>query len=349
MMKFSPPRGRSIVPALAGILASLLMWAPPCFAAEPLMQLKVSLPGPRNLSYLPLDLIAKIGADRAEGAEVRLRYVGGGSVALQNVLLKNADFAVAGVPAMLSQQAKGEKVILLAAVNDLPVSVLTVRADLKNQVKSIADLKGRTIGVNTSSMTSKTTSRQLTELLLKSEGVSLDTVRIVPVGQGWNEQSSVLISRTVDALMCNEPFASRLRAENRVFFLANLADPAVAKKIPGAGFLYAALATRPEVLEREPKKAEKMVAVLRRTLRWVAAHTPEQVADVLEVRDPQEKAALLASLRAYKRLYSPDGSLSTRQLKETEQFFHNAAGDNPAEQRVKLEPMVFDKWAGRKD
>jgi len=349
MMKFSPPKGGSVALALAGILASILMWVSSCVAAEPLMQLKVSLPGPRNLSYLPMDLIAKIGADRAEGAEVHLRYVGGGSVALQNVLLKNADFAVAGVPAMLSQQAKGEKVILLAAVNDLPVSVLTVRADLKNQVKSIADLKGRTIGVNTGSMTSKTTSQQLTELLLKSEGVSLDTVRIVPVGQSWNEQSSVLISRTVDALMCNEPFASRLHAENRAFFLANLADPAVAKKIPGAGFLYAALATRPEVLEREPQKAEKMVTILRRTLRWIAAHTPEQIADALEIRNPQEKAALLAALRAYKRLYSPDGSLSTKQLRETELFFHNAAGDNTAEQRVKLEPMVFDKWAGRKD
>lgn len=333
---------------LAGLLASL-MWISPCFAAEPLMQLKVSLPGPRNLSYLPVDLIPKIGADRAEGAEVRLRHVGGGSVALQNVLMRNADFAVAGAPAMLSQQARGEKVVLLAAVSDLPVFVLVVRADLRKQIKSIADLKGRTIGANTSSMTSKTTSRQLTELLLKSGGVPPDAVRIVPVGQSWNEQSSVLISGTVDALMSNEPFASRLRAENRAFFLANLADPATSRKIPGAGFLYAALATRPEVLEREPQKAEKMVAILHRTLRWVAAHTPEQIVDTLEIRDPQEKAALLASLHAYQRLYSPDGSLSARQLRETELFFRNTAGDSPAEQGVGLEPMVVDKWAGRKD
>jgi NitT/TauT family transport system substrate-binding protein len=270
-------------------------------------------------------------------------------VALQNVLLKNTDFAVAGVPAMLSQQANGEKVNLLAAVNDLPVFVLMVRADLKNQVKSIADLKGRTIGVNTSSMTSKTTSRQLAESLLKSEGISLDEVRIVPVGQSWNEQSSVLISRTVDAIMGNEPSASRLRAENRVFFLVNLADPAVAKKISGAGFLYAALATRPEVLEHEPQKAEKMVAILRRTLRWIAVHTPEQIVDALEIRNPQEKTSLLASLHTYKQLYSPDGRLSARQLRETELFFHNTSSENPATQRVRLEPMVYDKWAGRKD
>jgi NitT/TauT family transport system substrate-binding protein len=198
-------------------------------------------------------------------------------------------------------------------------------------------------------MTSKTTSQQLVELLLESEGVPLDSVRIVPVGQSWNEQSSVLVSRTVDAIMGAEPFASRLRAENRVYFLMNLADPAAAQKIPGAGFLLAALATRQEVLEREPKKAEKMVAILRRTLRWIATHTPEQIADALEIRSPQEKAALLASLHTYKRLYSPDGRLSTKQLRETELFFHKSSGDNSAAQRVRLESMVFDKWAGRKD
>lgn len=177
------------------------------------MRIAISSPGPRNLSYLPIDLITKIGADRAEGAEVHVQHVGGGSVALQNVLLMNSDFAVSGVPAMLSQQANGEKVTLLAAVDDLPILVLMVRADLKKQVKSIADLKGRAIGVNTGSMSSKTTSQQLVELLLKSEGVSLDKVRIVPVGQSWNEESSVLATRTVDAIMGDEPFASSGRTD----------------------------------------------------------------------------------------------------------------------------------------
>lgn len=347
-MEISPLIGRLAAMIFVGILSSL-MWLPSGFAAEPLMQLKVSVPGPRNLSYLPVDLIAKIGADRAEGAEVRLHYVGGGSVALQDVLLKNSDFAVAGVPAMLSQQAHGEKVVLLAAVNDLPVFVLTVRADLKPQVKRIADLKGRTIGVNTSSMTSKTTSLLLAELLLKSEGVALDTVHIVPVGQSWNEQSSVLSSKTVDAIMGDEPFASRLRRENKAYFLMNLADPAAARKIPGAGFLHAALATRPEVLEHEPNKVAKMVAVVRRTLRWIATHTPEQIVEALEIRDSQEKASLRMALHTYQRLYSPDGRLSAKQLRETELFFLSTAGANHDAQRIRLEPMVFDQWAGRKD
>lgn len=331
----------SILVGLASISAG--------FAAEPALLLRVSVPGPRNLAYLPIDLIPKIGADRAEGAEVRLQYVGGGSVALQNVLQKNTDFAVAGVPAMLSQQANGEKVRLLAAVDDLPVFVLMVRADLRKQVRAIADLKGKVIAVTRSSLTSKTTSHQLVELLLKSEGVALDTVRIVPVGQSWSEQFAVLRSGTADAIMGYEPTASRLLARNQVYFLMSLADPGVARRVPGSGFLLAALATRPEVVEQEPRKAAKMVAILRRSLQWIATHTPEQIITALEIRDAEEKTALLAALRKHKRLYSPDGRLSGKQLKESELFFHQAEGDNPAARGVQVESLVFDKWAGRKE
>lgn len=335
---------RILLAILAGLAAM-----PAGHAAEPAMLLKVSLPGPRNLSYLPLSLIPKIGADRAEGAEVRLQYVGGGGLALQNLVQKNVDFAVAGVPAMLSQQAGGEKVALLAAVNDRPLFVLMVRADLRKQVHSIADLKGRVIAVNTSSLTSKTASQQLMELLLKSEGVPLDAVRIVPVGQSWEEQSAVLSTGTADAIMGFEPFASRLLAENQVYFLLNLADPGAAKHIPGSNFLLGGLATRPEVVEKEPRKAEKMVAILRRALQWVASHSPEQIVAALELKDAEERAALLAGLRKYRRLYSPDGRLSAKQLRETELFFQQASEGNPAARGVRMESLVVDQWAGRKE
>lgn len=349
MFSLSPLNNPFPARFLCFILILIFCAISPSFASEALTQIKVSSPGPRNLSYLPLDLIGKIGADRAEGAEVQIQYVGGGAMGLQNLLLKNADFAAAGVPAMLSQQANGEKIILLAAIDDLPVFVLMVRADLKTQIRRIADLKGRLIGVNSSSMTSKTTSQQLIELLLKSEGVQLDMVRFVKAGQSWKDQSSTLRAGTVDAVMGDEPFASRLLTANEVFFLANLADPDTSKKIPGAGFLHAALATRPEILDREPNKAKKMVAILQRTLHWMATHTPEQIVGVLAIQDPQERKSLLESLRTYHRIYSPDGRLSTKQLKETEHFFHNTNDTNQAATSVRLESMVFDRWAGRKD
>jgi NitT/TauT family transport system substrate-binding protein len=129
--------------------------------AEELPRIVVSVPGPRNISYLPIELIEKIGADRKAGASIQLLYTGGGSVALNHLVMRDADFAVAGLPAAMSLRANGGDVVCVAPVNDAPLFVLMVRSGLRQQVRRIADLKGKVLGVNTSTRTSKTTSQQL--------------------------------------------------------------------------------------------------------------------------------------------------------------------------------------------
>lgn len=133
-----------------------------------------------------------------------------------------------------------------------------------------------------------------------------------------------------------------------MFFLANLADPVTTAKIPGANFLHAALETREDMLRDHPEEVARMVRILRRTLTWIVSHTPEQVVEALQVSHPEERQALLRSLKAYPRLYSRDGRFSTRQLAETERFFRTTSGDSPAARALAIESMVVDTWAGRK-
>ena len=326
---------------------ALLLALAPFTSAQADERIVISVPGPNNISYLPIDLIPKIGADKEAGIRLELLHTGGGAVALNNLVTRNADFAVAGTPAIMSLRANGGDVVVVAAVDDAPLFVLMVRAQLKGQVKRIADLKGKVIGVNTSTRNSKTTSQQLAELLLKSGGVALDTVRIVPAGQSWEEQSSLMISGVADAVMGDEPFATRLLADNKVFFLANLAEPETVKNIPGTNFLHAALGTRGDVLKNSPRKVEKMVVMLRKTLQWMARHTPEEIVDKLGVTNPEERDSLLVSLRKYPRAFSKEGKFSTLQLKDTELFFHASSEGIPQAQALRIESMVDDRWAGR--
>lgn len=330
------------------IMALALAMAGPAgaIAASP-ERIYVSAPGPRNLSYLPIDLIPAIGADKEEGVELNILRTGGGGVALNNMATRNADFAVAGVPAAMSLRANGGDVVVIAPVDDAPLFVLMVRTELKDEVRRISDLRGRVIGVNTGTRTSKTTSQQLAELLLKSDGVPLDSVRIVPAGQSWAEQASLIVSGQADAVVGDEPFASRLLAEGRVFFLAHLAQPETVKGIRGAGFLHAALETRSDVIANEPAKVEKMVRMVKKSLAWITSHTPEQVADVLGVTDPAERGALVRSLGAYPRAFSRDGKFSTAQLGETDIFFHGSLADNTPGATLSVERMIDDRWAGR--
>ena len=315
--------------------------------AQPLEKIVISAPGPRNISYLPIDMIPAIGADKEEGVALQILHTGGGAVALNNLVTRNADFAVAGFPAAMSLSVNGGDVIGIAPVDDAPLFVLMVRSGLKGKVKRIADLRGKVIGVNTSTKNSKTTSQQLAELLLKSDGVDLDSVRIVPAGQSWIEQSSLMISGTADAVMGDEPFASRLAADGKVFFLANLSDPATTKKISGANFLHATLETRSDIIRDEPLKAEKMVRMMVKSLQWIAKHTPEDIVDKLKVSDVEERNSLLLALRKYPHAFSRDGKFSNSQLKETEVFFRKTSEDNAMAQSLKIESIINDRWAGR--
>ncbi len=331
------------------VIACLFLLLTSLVQAADLQRIVVSAPGPRNISYLPVDLIPAIGADKEEGVDLSILNTGGGGVALNNMVTKNADFAVAGVPAAMSLKSNGGEVVVIASVNDAPLFVLMVRADLKDKVKRIADLRGKVIGVNTGTKTSKTTSQQLGELLLKSAGVPSDAVRIVPAGQSWVEQSSLMITGAADAVVGDEPFASRLLEDGKVFFLAHLAQPATVKGIKGVNFLHAALETRPDVIANEPAKVEKMVRMMKKSLAWIASHTPEQVVDALGVKDGEERDSLIRALKAYPKAFSRDGKFSTAQIKETDIFFQSSLEKGAPGHGLSLNSLLNDRWAGRRN
>jgi len=323
-----------------GLCFSLLMTG-----VQAMERISVAYPGPFNLSYLPLDLAPRIGADRAEGIELVVRHTAGGGLALQHLQRRNVDFAVAGVPAAMSARANGNDVVVIAAVNDLPLFMLMVRADLKGVVQRPRDLAGRVVGVNASALSAKTTSQQLAELLVQNDGLSPHRIRIVAAGQSWEEQSALIRSRYADAIVGDEPFVTRLVNRGEVFVLTSLANPADIARIPGAGFLHAALETRSDVLRNSPRRAEKMVAVLRRTLQWMARHSPEETVTALGIDDAEARAALIDALRRYPRAFSPDGAFSARQITETDRFYAVTEGRT---RPLKLETMLDDRFVTRR-
>ncbi len=312
-------------------------------------RITVSVPGPGAASYLPLALAAKIGADKAEGAELNLRYVAGGGVAIQEMLSGNAEFAVLGLPAAMSARLKDNRIVALAAVNDLPLYVLLVRSGLKGKVRTVADLRGRVVGVHSNSITTKTNSHQLIELLLRQAGVPPESVRFVSVGQRWSSEAAMLAEGSADAVMGDEPHAARMVAEGTAFQLLHLGEPGVAAGIPGGGFLRGTLVGRRDRIDADPRKAEVMVRILRRTLAWIAGHGPEEIIALAGIEDPKERRYMLETLGRYPRQYSVDGRFSRRQLQETETFFRNSQAGNAAAQTFNVESMIMDRWVGRKE
>ena len=312
------------------------------------MKITLASPGPGNLLYMPIDLAKKIGADTAEGVSLEVRYFGGGPHAVQDMLEKNSDFAVLGMPALAEQRASGNPVLCIAPISQVPAYSLLVRSDLKGKIRKIADLKGHVIGVMGHTKGGRSTSQMLTEYMLMRNGIAVDSVNFVPIGKSYAAQLAALDSGTVDAIMGDEPYASRMHQAGIGFYLADLHDPRAVKKLLGSLFLNAQLTTREDVMSNHPEQVEKMVKIMKRTLVWINQHSPQQIVHAFDFSNPAERSALLAALKKYKAMYSPDGTFSTAQIRATEQFFHEVLKDTPAARSLEFNSFIVDKWAGRR-
>lgn len=314
--------------------------------AQSLLKISLASPGPASFSYLPIDLIKKIGADRAEGVDLEVRYYGGGPLAANEMLKGNSDFAALGMSALATFHADNKDVRSIASVSRTPTYVLSVRSELRPDIQKISDLRGRVIGVHSSGKNSKSTSRQLVEFMLSRAGVAADSVNYLSAGQSYQEQRAALVSGAIDALMGEEPFTSRLAEEGLVYVLSDLHNEREARQALGGPFLYVQIATRGNLLAQQPEKVKRMTAVMRHVLQWIASHSPEEIARMLYGNDPAAMRDTRQLLARSKTAFSPDGVFRREEVVTTERFLHSLAKDNPNSRGVRLTDLIDARYAG---
>lgn len=335
---------------LAGVLATVIVAYRSIAPAQTpqISDVTLSVPGPGSGESILLELVTKLGIDREEGVALRLKFVDGGGVALDDLASGDATFAVLGLPAAMNSAMNGSRIVALAAIHDLPLYTLMVRKDLRGKVKRIEDLKGRTIGVHSSSLGTRTTSRQLAELVLRAHGVSLEDVRLVADGQTWATKSAGLKSGEVDATMCDEPLGEELAWADLAFPLFATGSAADAKGIPGGGFLRGALISSRTTVVTKPDISARMVRIIKRGLEWAGTHDAEQMATALALPAGRERAAIIRVWKKYPRQFSHDGGFSEAQLRETDIFFRASAAIDPKARNFSVREMIVSTWAGIK-
>ena len=309
------------------------------------MLIRINIPGPRSLPFLPVELIPILGIDKRLNAQLIIRYFPSGVRALEDLLAGNAQFSAQGFTVLHAFHSKGKQVKAIAPLSGhVPPYGIVVRNDLHSQIKNVADLKGRSIGVSIGSATSKTYLQQVVELFLAASKVGPDEVRWVPTAQNWDGQFGALSSKSVDAVFCEEPFLTGLVRNQAGFILSDFSDPLIMAKIPGAGHLRATLTTTAEQLSDEPQSSELMVNMMRLSLAWILNANAGEIVKLLNIKDQDEKRDLLNALTRNRDIYSRDVSFSRRQVEETMKFMR-AAGVL-ADASFDLNTLIDSKLAG---
>jgi NitT/TauT family transport system substrate-binding protein len=310
-------------------------------------QAVLATPGPGSSVSLIPELALKIGADRAEGLALRLKFVSGGGVAIREMATGNADCAVFGVPAAMKENLDGPRLVALAAIEDRVLLSVMVRADLRDSVRRVEDLRGRVMGIHSNSVSTATTGQQFLRLVLRQHGVLPEDVRFVASGQTFETQAATLRGRLADAIVCEEPFGLRHEQDGAAFALFRIGHTADPRTLPGVGLLRGALIAPRALVEAQPLLAQRLVRMVQRTLAWRREHTPQQVVEALGFSGPEARA-FLAMLSRNPQMFSPDGRFSMAQMAQTDTFFRESAGNTPQALAYRMESMVVDRWAGRK-
>lgn len=331
-------------PALLALV--LLVLAGQVRAQTPPLRVVVAMPGPGAAPFLPVELIPRIGADRQAGIELVLRNFSG-PLAAKDMLEKNSDFAGLALAAVGGLSLKHANLRSVVALTQAPAYTLMVRKDLRGQVRGIADLKGRSIGVHTASRSGKSTGQQLAEHLLSRSSIDLGAVNFAPAGSNETDYHAALVSGMVDAVMSQEPFASQLEMQGVAYRLVDLHDPAMAKRWLGGPYLFTQLTTSTELIEQQPEKARRLVKAVQIALKWIQRHNAAQIADALRP-SAEARPALVRFLEKNKHMYHPSGAFSDEQIRTTERFFQQVAGDDPGAAQVRLADLIDARWAGRR-
>jgi NitT/TauT family transport system substrate-binding protein len=140
-------RRELVTGALTGLAsASVPGWASPKRPKKSSCDLAV---GGKNLFYyLPLTIAEQLGYFKAEGLDVTIVDFAGGAKALQAVVGGSADVVSGAFEHTINMQFKGQPMRAFVLQGATPQIVLGVNPKTQPNFKSIADLKGKKVGVS---------------------------------------------------------------------------------------------------------------------------------------------------------------------------------------------------------
>src|SRR5258708_30116878 len=136
-----------------------------------------------------------------EGLTVDPTNFASGTAALQNLIGGNADVVEGSFEHTLRMQTKGQHLMCIAVFGRYPANVLVVRKSEAGKIKTIADLKGRKIGISAPG----SSTHNFVAGLMERAGVSYKEASYVSVGTGLSAVAAMKSSSELDAIVNLDP------------------------------------------------------------------------------------------------------------------------------------------------
>ena len=286
----------------AGLAASV---GPMGAWAQALEKPKVTIAvGGKNLFYyLPLTVAEQLGYFKAEGLDVNIVDFAGGSRALQAVVGGSADVVSGAFEHTINMQFKGQPMRAFVLQGAAPQIVLGINPKTLPNFKSVADLKGKKIGVTAPGSSTNV----LANFVLAKAGLKPSDVSFVGVGAS-NGAVAAMRSGQIDAMSNLDPVITLLQRSGDLKIVTDTRKMAEAQQVFGgpmpAGCLYAPLA----FTDKHPNTAQALTNAMVRANKWIQQAGPGDIINTVpESYLLGDRAVYIDGFLAAKQALSPDG------------------------------------------
>ncbi|HEX7683175.1 MAG TPA: ABC transporter substrate-binding protein [Trinickia sp.] len=267
-------------------------------------KITIMVGGISKLIYLPAKLTEQLGYFKDEGLDVELESQPAG-VDAENELLAGAVQAVVGFyDHTIDLQAKGKETEAIVVFGQVPGEVELVSTKAANTVKSMADVKGKTLGVT--GLGSSTSF--LTQYLASQHGIESSQFTMLPVGAGPTFIAAIKQSR-IDAGMTTEPTVSKLVHDGDAKVLVDMRTVEGTKAALGGTYPAASLYVQSAWVATHKAEAAKLAHAFVRTMQFIHTHSAEEIAAKMPADYQKDKALYVSALKASLPMYTVDGKM----------------------------------------
>ncbi|MEX3933763.1 ABC transporter substrate-binding protein [Paraburkholderia phymatum] len=267
-------------------------------------KLSIMVGGATKIIYLPAKLTEQLGYFKDEGLDVEILSQPAG-VDAENELLAGAVQAVVGFyDHTIDLQSKGKQVKAIVVFGQVPGEAEVVATKAADGIKSMADVKGRTLGVT--GLGSSTSF--LTQYLAERNGVHADQFTMLPVGADASFIAAIKQGR-IDTGMTTEPTISALEKSGDAKVLVDMRTLAGTKAALGGTYPAASLYVQSAWADTHKAQAAKLAHAFVKTMQFIHTHSAEEIAAKMPTDYQKDKTLYVNALRASMPMFTADGKM----------------------------------------
>ena len=266
-------------------------------------KLTIAVGGKNLFYYLPLTIAEQLGYFKDEGLQGEIPDFAGGAKALQALVGGSADVVSGAYEHTINMQAKNQPIMSVVLQGRAPQIVMAVSTKTMPGYKSIADLKGKKIGVTAPG----SSTAMMASYVLAKAGLKASDVSFIGVGASSGAIAAVK-SGQVDAIANLDPVITMLQRDNLIKVVADTRTLKDTQAVYGGPMPAACLYTPVKFVQDNPGTTQALANAMVRALRWLQKAGPSDI--VKTVPDSYllgDRALYLAAWERVREAISPDG------------------------------------------